>query len=46
MLRRLKGGGDVVCLAGAVFPGSDEEEEGDPGEVYDSFFSLRAAAGD
>ena len=30
---QVEGGGDGVCPAAAVFPGSEEEEEGNPGEV-------------
>ena len=36
-------GGDGVCPAGAVFSGSEEEEESDPGEVYDCSYSGRSA---
>ena len=34
---QVEGGGDGICPAGAVFPGSEEEEEGDLGEVCGSF---------
>ena len=43
---QVEGGGDGVCPAGVLFPGSEEEEEGDPGEVCNSFVSWRAAVGD
>ena len=43
---QVEGGGGGVCPAGAVFPRSEEEEEGDPGEVCDSFLSWRADVGD
>ena len=43
---QVEGGGDGVCPSGAVFSGLEEEEEGDPGEVCDRFFSWRADVGD
>ena len=42
---QVEGGGDGVCPAGAVFPGTEEEEEGNPSEVSDSFFSWRTDVG-
>ena len=39
-------GGDYVCSTGAVFAGSEEEEESEPGKVYNCFSSRRAALGD
>ena len=36
---QVEGGGDGVGPAGAVFPGSKEEEESDPGEVCNSLVS-------
>ena len=41
-----EGGGDDVCPAGTVFPGSEEEEECDPGEVCDCFLSWGSSLGD
>ena len=32
-IAQVEGGGYGVCPAVAVFPGSEEEEKGDPGEV-------------
>ena len=43
---QVEGGGEGVCPTGAVFHGSEEEEEGDPGEVCYEFFSRGAAIGD
>ena len=43
---QVEGGGDGVCPARAVLPVSEEEEEGDPGEVCGIFVSWRDAVGD
>ena len=38
-------GGDGVGTASALFPGSEEKEESDPGEVCNSLASWRATFG-
>ena len=42
---QVEGGGDGVGTAGAVFPGSEEKEEIDPGEVCNSLVSWGANFG-
>ena len=39
-------GGGCICSARAVFTGEEEEEESNPGKVWDYSSSRRAALGD
>ena len=44
-IAQVEGDGDSVGPAGAVFPGSKEEEESDPGEICDNLVSWGATFG-